>query len=164
MSKKKMYIILAVILSVFIIAMIVITVIKLRNNNDTAESSSISENYYAKNDVKDKSSVAEEIVKQKTVDNVVYNNFDKLNVEQRAAKDGLIKLVKSAVKTNESTHGDAIQAEILDKSNNYYAFVNVTFLDDYSEEYVLIYDDINTHSYLNCVTLALYESINGKIT
>ena len=55
-------------------------------------------------------------------------------------------------------------ARILDKSNNYYAFVNVTFLDDYSEEYVLIYDDINTHSYLNCVTLALYESINGKIT
>lgn len=164
MSKKKIYIILAIILSIFIIAMIVITVVKIRSNKDSSSESSTTE-YYAQNDVKDRTSsdVEEEIVTKKVVDNVVYDKFDELNIEQRAAKDGLIKLVRSAVKPNESTHGDAIKAEILDKSNDYFAFVLVTFLDDYTEEYVLVYDDVNTHSYLNCVTLALYENINGKI-
>lgn len=160
MSKKAIYITLAIILSIFIIVLIIIFV-KKANKNDDSSSSSISDSYYAVNDVKDRnSSIDDRIITEKVVDNVTYSNFDKLNYEQQTDKDSLIKYIQKCASSEEITHGKAVKAEITAKSNNYYTYVNVTFEDNYLEEYILTYDDINTHSYINCVTSKLWEKYN----
>lgn len=153
MTKKKTYIILAIILIIF---SIVLTIIIVNRPKDSPNNDFVEENW-AVNETKPKEEEPNEESNIKIVNNVLYQNFNNLTFEQQADKDDLILLLRKNVYSEESHHGSMVSAEILESSTNGLTYVLVTFTDASTQEYVLVYDDYTTHSFLNCQTIEQWE-------
>lgn len=157
MSKKKIYIILGIMFSIFIVAMIIAFNYRINANKlDSSETDLKAENW-AVNDVKDRNSSSETEINSQVINNILYENFNNLTYEQQADKDSLFKLAINCMVEEKARHGEPKQIEILDTSNDYFAYLLVTFEDDSTQEYISVYDETNTHSFLNCQTIEQWE-------
>lgn len=161
MSKKKIYIILAIIFTLFTALLVSIFVYKANNNNNSSEPDLSSKNW-AVNEVQDKeeTSTTEETL-TRVVNNVIYTNLDRLTPAQQADKNGLYDLVTSNVDYEKAEHGYVVSVDVLDKSDEYFTYVTVTFQDNETEDYILVYDSETMHSYLNCHTVERWEYLHS---
>lgn len=154
MSKKKLYSITAIIFITFIIAFILIVI----NKPKESDSSTLLLDNYAINETKEKEEEStESITYEKTVNGITYTNFENLNYEQQASKDDLILLIKKSIANEEAINGKAKLVEILESSSDYFTYILVTFSNDITQEYILVYDNVTTHSFLNCQTIEVWD-------
>lgn len=154
MSKKKIYIILAIMFTIFIIAMIFAFTYRAKSNDNTNSSEvDLSNGNWAVNDVKDRTLTDSEELYTKVVNDVTYTKLDNLTYEQQADKDTLYDLVISNMVDEKAEHGNPISVEILDTSTEHNTYVLVTFQDEKTQEYILVYDSYTKHSFLNCQTI-----------
>lgn len=154
MSKKKIIIIIIAIFSVFTIVFTVLMVNSHKNKEkENSFVDDLRENAWAVNDVKDEKTEAEiEAANSRTVYDVTYDNLNLLTREQISDADNFYQKVKKTAERNAGPHIEVSSVSVLDTSNEAITYVEVTYVDDYKQTYLLVYDDITEHKYLNCVT------------
>lgn len=161
MSKKKIIITIIAMFSVFAIVLTILLINKKPEVED--DSIDLANQNWAVNDVKEKDNSEISTVTEKNIGNVIFNQLDNLTYEQSADKETLMYKVKNndEVALLESRHGDLIEVSILDTSTSGLTRIACTFLDEYVEDFILVYDDIQTHSYLNCQTVERWEHFHS---
>lgn len=158
MSKKARIIAIAVILSVFLIAIIAV-VVRTKMADKVKEQQTTEQGGYAVNDVEKKTEeeTTEVEVKKELIDDREITNFERLSPEQSVVRSKMNGLIIDGIKDNESKHGKAKTIEIV-SSEDYLVNVDVTFADNAKESYVVTYSP-SMHNFLRCVTKEYHEFI-----
>lgn len=162
MTKKKIIIILCIMFSIFIGLMICVLVTRSHNISNDSSDSDLSGQNWAYNETKDKdkdkeSSVDSEESYVQVINDITYEKLDNLTYEQQAAKEKLFSLVYHNIEKQTSEHGKAISAEILDTSDQYHAYVRITFADNKTEDYIAAYDSYQKHTFMNFQTVEIWD-------
>jgi len=158
MSKKARRIAIAVILSVFLIAILAI-IIRTKMSDKVKQEQQTTEQGYAVNDVEKKTEedTTEVEVKKELINDREITNFEKLTPEQNVVRTKMTHLLLEGIKDAEGQHGKAKTAEIV-SSEEYLVNIDVTFADDTKESYVVTYSP-SMHNFLRCVTKEYHEFI-----
>lgn len=161
MNKKTKNILLISILAIFIISIIVILIVKSVTITSSDETERLDDKNWAVNSVVSNSEESSRVTTKefynKYMTNVTFEDLDNLNYEQEADRNTMFNLITNTAFNEEIDHGSLTSIKILDTSNKQLVYVKGTFTDNYEEEYVLIYDEVNTHSFLNCQTVKKYN-------
>ena len=164
MTKKKIIIIICIMFSIFIGLMIYILATRSHNTSNDSSDSDLSGQNWAYNETKDKdkeSSVDSEESYVQVINDITYEKLDNLTYEQQAAKEKLFSLVYHNIEKQTSEHGKAISAEILDTSDQYHAYVRITFADNKTEDYIAAYDSYQKHTFMNFQTVEIWDYYHG---
>lgn len=153
-KKKKIIICLVIIFVIFTILMIYIIANRKNNLNLDAP---IPDDYYAVNETKSKVDEKTEQTNKKVVNEVTFDNLNELNHEQIADKEDLFNIVLRSISTEETVHGKATEVRVLEYSDEGLIYLSISFKDKTTQTYISVYDDYNTHSFLNCVPLEQWE-------
>lgn len=158
MTKKKIIIILCIMFSIFIGLMIYVLATRSHNTSNDSSDSDLSGQNWAYNETKDKeSSTDSEESYVRVINDITYEKLDNLTYEQQAAKEKLFSLVYHNIEKQTSEHGKAISAEILDTSDQYHAYVRITFADNKTEDYIAAYDSYQKHTFMNFQTVEIWD-------
>lgn len=158
MTKKKIIIILCIMFSIFIGLMIYVLATRSHNNSNDSSDSDLSGQNWAYNETRDKESITDsEESYVRVINDITYEKLDNLTYEQQAAKDKLFSLVYHNIEKQTSEHGKAISAEILDTSDQYHAYVRITFTDNKTEDYIAAYDSYQKHTFMNFQTVEIWD-------
>ena len=158
MTKKKIIIILCIMFSIFIGLMIYALATRSHNTSDDSSDSDLSGQNWAYNETRDKeSSTDSEESYVRVINDIMYEKLDNLTYEQQAAKEKLFSLAYHNIEKQTSEHGKAISAEILDTSDQYHAYVRITFADNKTEDYIAAYDSYQKHTFMNFQTVEIWD-------
>lgn len=160
MTKKKIIIILCIMFSIFIGVMIYALATRSHNTSSDSSDSDLSGQNWAYNETRDKdkeSSTDSEESYVRVINDIVYERLDNLTYEQQAAKEELFSLAYHNIEKQTSEHGKAISAEILDTSDQYHAYVRITFADNKTEDYIAAYDSYQKHTFMNFQTVEIWD-------
>lgn len=160
MTKKKIIIILCIMFSIFIGVMIYALATRSRNTSNDSSDSDLSGQNWAYNETRDKdkeSSTDSEESYVRVINDITYEKLNNLTYEQQAAKEELFSLVYHNIEKQTSEHGKAISAEILDTSDQYHAYVRITFADNKTEDYIAAYDSYQKHTFMNFQTVEIWD-------
>ena len=162
MTKKKIIIILCIMFSIFIGLMIYILATRSHNTSNDSSDSDLSGQNWAYNETRDKeSSTDSEESYVRVINDITYEKLDNLTYEQQAAKEKLFSLVYHNIEKQTSEHGKAISAEILNTSDQYHAYVRITFADNKTEDYIAAYDSYQKHTFMNFQTVEIWDYYHG---
>ena len=161
MNKKTKNILLISILAIFTILIITIFIVKSITVTNSDETENLNDKNWAINDVvsnlEESSEVTTKEFYNKYMNNIIFEDLNNLTYEQNADRNTMFNLLTNTAFNEEIDHGSLTSVKILDKSNKQLVYVKGIFTDKYEEEYVLIYDEVNTHSFLNCQTVKKYN-------
>lgn len=158
MTKKKIIIILCIMFSIFIGLMIYVLATRSHNTSNDSSDSDLSGQNWAYNETRDKeSSTDSEESYVRVINDITYEKLDNLTYEQQAAKEKLFSLVYHNIEKQTSEHGKAVSAEILDTSDQYHAYVRITFADNKTEDYIAAYDSYQKHTFMNFQTIEIWD-------
>lgn len=161
MNKKTKNILLISILAIFTILIITIFIVKSITVTNSDETERLDDKNWAINDVvsnlEESSEVTTKEFYNKYMNNIIFEDLNNLTYEQNADRNTMFNLLTNTAFDEEIDHGSLTSVKILDKSNKQLVYVKGIFTDKYEEEYVLIYDEVNTHSFLNCQTVKKYN-------
>lgn len=158
MTKKKIIIILCIMFSIFTGLMIYVLATRSHNTSNDSSDSDLSGQNWAYNETRDKeSSTDSEESYVRVINDITYEKLDNLTYEQQAAKEKLFSLVYHNIEKQTSEHGKAISAEILDTSDQYHAYVRITFADNKTEDYIAAYDSYQKHTFMNFQTVEIWD-------
>lgn len=161
MNKKTKNILLISILAIFTILIITIFIVKSITVTNSDETENLNDKNWAINDVvsnlEESSEVTTKEFYNKYMNNIIFEDLNNLTYEQNADRNTMFNLLTNTAFDEEIDHGSLTSVKILDKSNKQLVYVKGIFTDKYEEEYVLIYDEVNTHSFLNCQTVKKYN-------
>ena len=162
MTKKKIIIIICIMFSIFIGLMIYILATRSYNTSNDSSDSDLSGQNWAYNETRDKeSSTDSEESYVRVINDITYEKLDNLTYEQQAAKEKLFSLVYHNIEKQTSEHGKAISAEILNTSDQYHAYVRITFADNKTEDYIAAYDSYQKHTFMNFQTVEIWDYYHG---
>ena len=148
--------------SIFIGLMIYILATRSHNTSNDSSDSDLSGQNWAYNETRDKeSSTDSEESYVRVINDITYEKLDNLTYEQQAAKEKLFSLVYHNIEKQTSEHGKAISAEILDTSDQYHAYVRITFADNKTEDYIAAYDSYQKHTFMNFQTVEIWDYYHG---
>lgn len=160
MSKKKIYIILGIMLSIFIGLMIFIIVNHKKPVN--LEDTEITHNY-AQNPVKEREGLTDEEIEKAgtiTVDGASYSGLENITYEQMADRSRMIKLLNNTCRSHKD-YGQIVSAKVdSELSNEDIVYVNVNFDNNMSDTYVILFDTYNLHQFTRCVSKYDWELIS----
>lgn len=165
MSKKTKIIIISILLLIFII---VIAIIAINKTKPVEEETTEIDHNYAINETKDTTEDNEEEInleENKTVyiSDKEITHLERLTPEQYTDKESFYSKLHNRVKEDETSDKKVVTEEISDISTKYQVYVHVTFSDGSDETYVVSYDATSMHSFLRCVSLEEWNSIqNGE--
>lgn len=164
MSKKTKIIIISILLLIFIIVIAIIAIIKTK---PVEEETTETDHNYAINETRDTTEDEEELnlEENKTVyiSDKEITHLERLTPEQYTDKESFYSKLHNRVKEDETSDKKAVTEEISDISTKYQVYVHVTFSDGSDETYVVSYDATSMHSFLRCVSLEEWNSIqNGE--
>lgn len=164
MTKKKIIIILCIMFSIFIGVIIYALATRSHNTSNDSSDSDLSGQNWAYNETRDKdkesntdSNTDSEESYVQVINDIVYEKLDNLTYEQQAAKEELFSLAYHNIEKQTSEHGKAISAEILDTSDQYHAYVRITFADNKTEDYIAAYDSYQKHTFMNFQTVEIWD-------
>lgn len=168
MTKKKIIIILCIMFSIFIGVIIYALATRSHNTSNDSSGSDLSGQNWAYNETRDKdkdkdkesnteSNTDSEESYVQVINDIVYEKLDNLTYEQQAAKEELFSLAYHNIEKQTSEHGKAISAEILDTSDQYHAYVRITFADNKTEDYIAAYDSYQKHTFMNFQTVEIWD-------
>ena len=144
--------------SIFIGLMIYALATRSHNTSDDSSDSDLSGQNWAYNETRDKeSSTDSEESYVRVINDIMYEKLDNLTYEQQAAKEKLFSLAYHNIEKQTSEHGKAISAEILDTSDQYHAYVRITFADNKTEDYIAAYDSYQKHTFMNFQTVEIWD-------
>lgn len=172
---KKIIIALIIILLAFIIALTIIIIKNNKSNID--ETATTEERFYVSNTEENTGEYISPNKKEEIIINDYENSFTytivdvtgnesqimclnvkKLTPEQNANKEDL---VENVISYSKSCQKSIDQINILDSSNDEQIYVTATYVNDESEELVILYDKYKTHSFTRCVNKEEYDMIQA---
>ena len=161
MNKKRIYIILAIMLSTFLGVMIFIGVKNYKNPVNLEETTI--EHNYAQNPVKERPDLTEEEIAKAgiiEVDGATYSGLENITYEQMADRTRLITILNNSCKSN-SNYGQIVSAKVdPELSNKDIVYIDVNFDNNMSDTYVVLFDTYNLHQFTRCVSKYDWELIS----
>lgn len=163
MSKKARIILLSILLSVFVITIGLIIIFAPKPEEQKPEDV---EHNYAYNETHEQE---EEPIEEETpvenkiliVNTVTINHTERLTREQSADKDSMFKKLNNRTKYDLETHGSIVSEEIAEISDDSHVYIDVSYSDGAKLRYICTYDPKSMHSFLRCVSIEEWESIQN---
>ncbi len=165
MTNKTKIILLVSILVIFGIIMTIIIVNKPKEDIEETE-----EHNYAVNEVKEQTyeypeleEETETIIEEQTLSimDIQYEHLERLTPEQNADKNSMMTKLKQRYSNDEKKNNKVTNVEVLATSTKFRTDLECTFEDGSTEIYVCNYDPTCMHSYLRCVSLQEWDSIEA---
>ena len=163
MSKKARIILLSILLSVFVITLILIAIFRPKPEEETPVEQ---EHNYAYNETHEQEEEPTEEptpVENKilTINDVNINHIERLTPEQSADKTAMVTKLDNRTKYDVEDHGKVISEEIADITDESHVYIDVSYADGAKLRYICTYDPKSMHSFLRCVSIEEWESIQN---
>ena len=157
MSRKNIIIVAIIMVIIFLITIVGIIVSRSNNTKDKLDNK---ESTYATNEVASTSTaVMTEVDDTIVMSNITYNNVNYLTKAQYTDRSNLIQLVSNYADVDAKKVVSKV--DLSESSTDEQTYATIFYADNTSESLVILYDNYTTHSFMSCMSLEEWQSIQN---